>query len=255
MTRVLLLRSSPFQCEHVLRALCLIAPVTDVHDQRDVRIERISLDGSALRFRGLPLAGFTHALLLGDPGQSPLSGGAGLDAGEREFESNERAVGLSSGLLLSGVRVLSPGLLSGAAAALGSKPGQVALLSKLGWRTPALQLTRSTLGEETRSYEPDLGSLRRLLLCITRRHELLFPAPEPGLRFARRELDALNATRQAMVALGLDWLTLPLGVARGRVWAFGASTDLPPELGDGGTSALLTSCLDDADGEPPASAN
>jgi hypothetical protein len=254
MTKVLLLRSSPFQCEHVLRALCLIAPVTDVHDQRDVCIERVSLDSSAVRFRGMPVTDFTHALLLGDPGVSPLSGGPALDAGEREFETNERAVGLSSGLLLSGVRVLSPGVLNGAAAALGSKPGQVALLAKLGWRTPSLQLTRSTLGEETRRYEPDLGSLRRLFLCITRRHELLFPAPEPDVRFARRELDALSETRRAMVSLGLDWLTLPLGVARGRVWAFGASTDLPPELGDGGTSALLTSCLGSGEAEP-ASAN
>jgi hypothetical protein len=255
MTKVLLLRSNPFQCEHILRALCLVAPVTDVHDQRDVCIERISLDDSALRFRGMPLADFTHALLLGDPGVSPLSGGPALPPGESEFETNERAVGLSSGLLLSGVRVLSPGLLSGAAAGLASKPGQVAFLAKLGWRTPSLQLTRSTLGEETRTYEPDLGSLRRLFLCVTRRRELVFPAPEADVRFARRELDALSDTRRAMIALGLDWLTLPLGVAHGRVWAFGASTDLPPELGDGGTSALLASCLDDADASPPAGAN
>jgi hypothetical protein len=153
------------------------------------------------------------------------------------------------------VRVLSPGLLNGAAVALGSKPGQVAFLAKLGWRTPSLQLTRLALGEETRRYEPDLGSLRRLFLCITRRHELLFPSPEPDVRFARRELDALSETRRAMHRLGLDWLTLPLGVARGRVWAFGASTELPPELGDGGTSALFSSCLDDPDPEAPTSAN
>lgn len=255
MTKILLLRSSPFQCEHVLRGLCLVAPVTDVHDQRDVHIHRISLDGSDLRFRGVPAAEFTHALALGDPAVSPLSRGVPLDAGEKEFEASERAVGLSSGLLLSGVRVLSPGLLNGAAAALGSKPGQVAFLAKLGWRTPSLQLTRSAVGEETRRYEPDLGSLRRLFLCITRRHELILPASEPDVRFARRELDALSDTRRAMHALGLDWVTIPIGVAGGRVWAFGASTELPPELGDCGTSALFSSCLDEAGAEPPVGAN
>lgn len=132
---------------------------------------------------------------------------------------------------------------SGAAAGLATKPGQVAFLAKLGWRTPSLRLTRTGVGEEIRSYGCDLGTLRKLFLCISKRYELVFPPGEASDAFATRELEATRRTQESLSSLQLDWLTISLAISAGRVFAFGATTELPPELGDGGTTAILSSCL------------
>lgn len=242
MTRVALFRSSPFQDDHVLRALGLVSDYVDVFDRRDVQINRVTLTSAEIQVRGLPLSDFSHALLLGHPDPSPLRA-ARLEPPERDFEACEWSAALSSGLVLGRARVLNRGTIDGAAAALATKPGQVTFLAKLGWKVASLRLTRTAAGEETRSYGCDLGRLRRCFLCFTAHHELVFPVGALTGAVSRRELDAVTQTRRAMQSLGLDWLSLALGVQESRVIAFGASTDIPAELGDVGTAAILSSCL------------
>ncbi len=256
MSRVILFRSSPFQHEHVLRALSLSSEVVDVHDRRDLGLSRVTLDGVEVTVRNQPMHQFSHALLLGQPSPSPLSVAASrLDPTEREFEANEWAAGLSSALLLSRVKLFNRGAVSGAAASLSTKPGQVAFLAKLGWRTPSLRLTRTGVGEEIRSYGCDLGTLRKLFLCISKRYELVYPPGEAWDAFSTRELEATRRTQESLSSLQLDWLTISLAISAERVFAFGATTELPPELGDGGMAAIFSSCLCAPATDPPPRTN
>jgi len=237
-------RANPFQEDHLLRSLNLVAEVVDVCHQGSLRIECVTLDSARIAVCGVPLTDFEYALFLGHPGPSPLSiERRRLDERERQFEADEWATALVCGLLHSGVHLLNRGMASGAATQLATKPGQLGFLAKSGWRTPSVLVTRTQSGAESRSYGCDKAEVRRLFLCLSQTFELVFPAGVASFGFSRRELEAVRATRQAMAAMGLDWLTLSLGVVRGRVFAFGVTTELPVELGDGAMAALLASCL------------
>src|SRR6185295_9914669 len=244
--RVAIFRANPFQEDHLLRSLNLVAEVADVCDRGSLSIECVTLDSARIALRGVPLTDFDHALFLGHPGPSPLSiEQLRLDERERQFEADEWATALVCGLLHSGVHLLNPGVASGAAAPLSTKPGQVGFLARSGWRTPSVLVTHTKSGQESRSYGCDKAELRQLFLCLSHNFELVFPVGAASAGFSRRELEAVRATRAAMLAMGLDWLTLSLGIVRGRVFAFGATTELPVELGDGATAALLASCINE----------
>lgn len=244
MARVAIFRATPYQEDHLLRALSLVGEVVDICDRRRLQIECVTLDSARIRVCGVPLAEFDHALFLGHPGPSPLSiEELRLDERERQFEADEWATALVCGLLHSGVNLLNPGVPSGAATRLATKPGQVGFLAKAGWRTPSVLVTHTKLGEESRSYGCDKAAVQRMFLCISQNFELVFPAGAATDAFSCRELLAVRATREAMVSMGLDWLTLSLGVVRRKVFAFGATTELPLELGDGAIAALLASCI------------
>lgn len=242
--RVAVFRANPFQNDHLLRALSLVAQVVDVCDRGSLRIESVTLDSAQIDVCGAPLTDFDHALFLGHPGPSPLSAGQlRLEEGERQFEADEWATALVCGLLHSGIDLLNRGMPSGAATHLATKPGQVGFLAKCGWRTPSVLIARTQSGEESRAYGCDKARLSRMFLCLSQSFELLFPAAAARNVFSQREVEAVRVTRDAMTSLGLDWLTLSLGAVRQRVFAFGATTELPVELGDGAIAALLASCM------------
>jgi hypothetical protein len=244
MARVALFRANPFQEDRLLRSLSVVAEVVDVCHRGSVQIEHVTLDSAQIAVCGVPLTDFDHALFLGHPAPSPLSTAQlRLDERERQFEADEWATALVCGLLHSGVHLLNAGMASGTATHLVTKPGQVNFLARSGWRTPSVLITRTKSGEECRSYGCDKAELRRMFLCLSQNFELVFPAGAATDAFSRRDLEAVRATREAMVSLRLDWLTLSLGIVRGRVFAFGATTELPAELGDGAVAALLASCI------------
>jgi len=106
-------------------------------------------------------------------------------------------------------------------------PGQLRILSKIGWRTPSV--TQSfALGGDTinrlREPEPEPGQQELVAIGLRRHARLAQLATPPGLE------TLVGRTQLAMRELGLDFVTVPYARIGGELYAYGMAPALPNDL-------------------------
>ena len=251
--KIAVLRRGPFDSSHVLAWLrhaghCAV----DVCEWRDVRQIEVRDDGVCRAvLAGIPIQAFDAIMVVGTPGLYEKSS---MQRRDVWYRNAERTAALLAALsLVSGPRVLNPGLVFLWSRQLADPMVMLRRLAACGWRTP---VTRHHLhiqddgsgafaqGEECLTVHriPDPPPESRHLIVFTPSGPPVIP-DDLDIDMRREVVLRTGATVAMMSNLALDWLTVAIGGSSTGTLAYGAMAELPRSLPATIASGIINASL------------